>query len=344
MTDTDLIARIYRVRDNEAGRRLFQDNLNRFRPGVPLSSPSDFGDTGSQSWLSPPPELAGNDDDQDCLELRFSNGPRTHRGFVFGRDVKCDVVFSDQLRRTSIYQFAITFEHDFEDHAGYRLVLRDLKSRAGTGVTYVDRNDDYRYDNSHVKRRRGFRWILSGHPSVCNKAVILHVQHCFQLRIVVFLPQILSEALLDRIKHFLRPRSPRLLFADLDLSSPPKTDAPTAIHSPKSAPILLNMKELGQGSFAVAHHSWNVSTGRIFARKTPLAELTHDQREEWRREARVLSQLDHVREIVFVFSCSLSLLFCLRVFTKIPSSNTLFVFSNSTRRQAATLNSIWNQS
>jgi serine/threonine-protein kinase Chk2 len=247
--------------------------------------------------LTQPPEDLNPDDYLDCLELRFSNGPRTNRGFVFGRDEKCDIVCHRNMLSVSKYHFALTFENGFEDTDKYRLVLRDLNSTLGTAVMY-----DYQGEET----RRGFRWILSGHGGANNKTIIIQLSNMLVFRIVVHIPEI-SHALADSVNHFLRQRPPESLFADLDLFNLPRTEAATGTHTPRSGPILVNIKELGRGAFGVATHCWDVSTGREFARKQPLVQLSEADRRAWREEAKLLFKLSHVSryKVPLIYWCVL---------------------------------------
>jgi serine/threonine-protein kinase Chk2 len=293
MTDTDLIARIYPVLNNEAGHQFLKENPDRLLPALRLpNAPVAALDRGERESTQPLDDRLNNVDDYlDCLELRFSNPPRTGRGFVFGRDEKCDVVLPANLTNISNYHFNLTFESDFEDTHMYRLVLRDLRSRSGTSVEYNGKGGG---------RRRDFRWILSGHSETLNTPIIIEPHHMLLLRIEVFVPRI-SGHLDDWVRYLLRQRSPESLFDDLKLDNPPHTQVPTGVQSPNSGPILIDTAEFGRGAFAVVYRCWNVSTGRLFARKQSRSPLSEGDRASWRREAKLLARLSHVREISFVF-------------------------------------------
>jgi hypothetical protein len=205
---------------------------------------------------------------------------------VFGRDEKCDVVFPANFTNISNYHFSLTFENDFEDTDLYRLVLRDLRSVSGTSVEYNGKGGGRRHD---------FRWILSGHSEPLNTPIIIEPHNMLLLRIEVFVPRI-SGHLNDCVGHLLRQRSPESLFDDLNLDNPLHTEAATGIQSPDSGPILIDTAEFGRGAFAVVYRCWNVSTGRLFARKQSRSPLSKGDRAAWRREARLLARLSHVRE------------------------------------------------
>lgn len=300
MTDTGLIARIYPVYYDAYAQDTLTMNDTRLRKALPRPSSSKFKKTESNKasprasrapTRSPSPHAYNPDDNMDCLELRFTNGPKTNRGFVFGRDRTSDIVLSQRLTSVSNYHFAITFENDFEDTDEYRLVLRDLNSREGTNVTYQNNGDEF---------RRDFRWILSGHDNACDKTIIIEIPQRFLLRIVVFVPRI-SGPLLERVENLLRQRSPESSVVNHDLNKISGAETAAFMRSANSTPVLIDIAELGRGAFAKATHGWNVSTGRVFARKTPLQPLTKHDRTAWRREAQLLAKISHVRDFFLRF-------------------------------------------
>jgi serine/threonine-protein kinase Chk2 len=207
MADTDLIARIYPVLNNRAGPKFLNGNPERLLPALPLpNDPVAALDRGQRAPTQPLDDGPYNTDDYlDCLELRFSKPPRTDRGFVFGRDEKCDVVFPANFTNISNYHFSLTFENDFEDTDLYRLVLRDLRSVSGTSVEYNGKGGGRRHD---------FRWILSGHSETLNTPIIIEPHNMLLLRIEVFVPRI-SGHLNDCVGHLLRQRSPPSLVEGL---------------------------------------------------------------------------------------------------------------------------------
>lgn len=137
MTTSDLVARLYLINPNEAGRWTFEKNQDRLRRGKTLPKvPSPDGyetDTSDNQYQegTQSPEEHEPGISLDCLEFTFGNEPKTNHGFVFGRDPKCDVVLAPQLMRVSNYHFALMFEKGSEDTDQYRLVVRDLNSSSG---------------------------------------------------------------------------------------------------------------------------------------------------------------------------------------------------------------------
>lgn len=86
------------------------------------------------------------------LELRFSHGPRTPSGFVFGTDENCDIVLpSAKKLGLSRQHFALTYKRFADGY--FRLILRDIGSSYGTTVTY---------DSHGAKVRTHFHWVLHG--------------------------------------------------------------------------------------------------------------------------------------------------------------------------------------
>lgn len=286
-----LIARIYPVLNNQAGQTFLHDNPKRLLAALPLpDDPVRALRRGEREPTQPLDNSLGDSDDYlDCLELRFSNPPKTDRGFVFGRDEKCDVVLPANLKNISNYHFSLTFENNFEDTHRYRLVLRDLRSTFGTSVEYNGKGGGH---------RRDFRWILSGHSETLNTPIIIQPHCMLLLRIVVFVPRI-SGHLDGCVRHLLRQRSPESLFNDLNLNNPPQTEAATGIQSPTSGAILIDTAEFGRGAFAVVYRCWNVSTGRLFPRKKSRYPLAKKELNSWRREAKLLAELSHVRGFLF---------------------------------------------
>lgn len=125
--DDDLIARLYPILgksgdDTSSLKRLFELNRNRLQP---LASAEE---SAKGSMSSPATDAA------PCLELRFSRGPRTSYGFIFGTDKTCDIVLP-AAKGISLRHCAVTFEKDFTDSNAYWLVLRDYSAQ-GTSVKY----------------------------------------------------------------------------------------------------------------------------------------------------------------------------------------------------------------
>ena len=140
MADTDLIARLYSADDRDVHNAKYAikmaANHARYVPSrvsreeTPPPSESRY-DRGTRAPTEPPEEQNGDLDKSPYLELRFSRGARTTRGFIFGTNEEtCDIVLP-YIPGISEHHCALTFEDDFKDVTVYRPVLRDLDSSAG---------------------------------------------------------------------------------------------------------------------------------------------------------------------------------------------------------------------
>lgn len=226
--------------------------------------------------------LQENDTDE-CLpphiELRFSNGPRTSRGFVFGRNSNCDCVLPG-MTGVSNFHFAITY-----DDAG-RLVIQDLGSTVGTQVTYA--GSDGRAQGTG--RRRDFRWIIGGDNNADAADITLDVSPGarlrFQIKINPYHP--LDPDISDRIGNF---RKGVAGVEDMlnELSIP--TAQTTGTATPQTGPIRIT-RFLGQGAFGIAHHVWDATTGHECVAKRPWSNSF--DRDAWDREAALMKRLKHV--------------------------------------------------
>jgi hypothetical protein len=132
-----------------------------------------------------------------CLKFRFSHGPRTSHGFVFGKDeVTSDVVLPD-LPAISNCHYTLTFEKNFQDVDKdvdeYRLVLRDLGSFNKIIV---------QYDGKGGEPRRNFRWILSGHDAVKRVGkIVIAIPPTLKFQLVVASHVTTSPMYIDKVKR-----------------------------------------------------------------------------------------------------------------------------------------------
>jgi len=288
---TELIARLFLDQSNyerrEATEAILSDNSSRCNAPVSASSPPQllrqtYGNRARQPTESPEPETPWAGLIDPHLVLSFSHMPSTQHGFVFGRDTRADIMLPEDLKGISYHHCAITFSKNFPD-GRYRLVIRDLGSLTGTSVDYND---------VKTEKRSNFVWILD--PDMRNIVIRLHKDIVFRVEVVIKDTE--SPAQLRRIGQFLRPRSPEALLDALQLDTGRTTRA-TGSHTPKTGPILVKLKTLGQGSFGSVSRSWNVSTGVSYAVKEPseLAKATRNfDTEAWRNEGQTLIKLKHV--------------------------------------------------
>lgn len=270
--DTDLIAYLYAYDGNHHVTEMIRESLNESVQAHPEEEPYHRGSRES---------TAAPESSSMCLELRFSSGPRTKAGFVFGAAKSCDFV----LRKSEIsnVHFAITF--DERD----RLIVRDLGSKNGTTVEY---------DGFGGRNRIGFQWIIGGTAEVQNKAITVKPRRDIAMLIDVN-PFTLDSSHAERVARFREGTAqPDELLAGFDLSRR-RTAAASTAETPIPTRILLKLEELGVGGFGRVDRVWDVSTGRQYARKTPLRVLGNGSKDQkslkrWRREIDNMRSVDHV--------------------------------------------------
>ena len=283
MADTDLIACLYPFQDVRGDAlKAMEDEANESRYIPPRSSRSNVRHgRRDRASTEEPEQCEGNSlEYRPRLELRFSHGPQTSYGFVFGRHQNCDVVLSD-VPGISSHHFALTFdEHN-------RLIVKDLGSLYGTQVIY---------DNHGKGRRRDFRWIVGGHKVPERKGrIVIKITELLKFRIVVSHHNITSQVYIDNVNWF------RQGIADAEnlfgrLNFPLETERVTGTHTPGTGPIFLK-KRLGEGGFGVVTHIWNVSTAEEYALKKPSVKAIREKEvdvDEWEKEARIMGRIKHV--------------------------------------------------
>lgn len=274
--DTDLIAYLYAYDGSRVVTEMIRHCLDESGQAHLEEEPYHRGSresTAAPESPSEPPPMR--------LELRFSSGPRTRAGFVFGAAKSCDFV----LRRNAIsnVHFAITFDECD------RLIVRDLGSRNGTTVEY---------DGHGGKNRVGFQWIIGGADEVQNRAITVRPRRDIALLVDVN-PFRLDVAHAERVALFRQgTANPDELLAGFDLSRR-RTAVVSTAQTPVPTWILLTIEELGAGGFGRVERMWDVSTGRYYARKTPLRRLGNgpgdkERLRRWRREIDNMHALDHV--------------------------------------------------
>ena len=295
--DNDLIAQVFPYNDKPGGPTFALDaildsaNTSRFvGPRLSFPQPKPRRSRCSRSPTAEPTE-EGNDDDglgySPHLELRFSHGPRTGTGFIFGTDPDTCDVFLPAVQGISQHHFALTFENNFADSAEYRLVLRDF-STFGSAVTY---------DGHGRHFRRNFRWILNGHETLTRNTNIV-IEICAKLKLLIRIPYPESLVCRDKISQFLQGTAgPEALFGALDVLNHPDTEPPSGSRTPGTGPILIRHRELGQGSYGVVTHLWDVSSAAQYALKEPTKRAIEEKKvniKNWMREAKLLGRVSHV--------------------------------------------------
>ncbi|OAA41781.1 Protein kinase-like domain protein [Metarhizium rileyi] len=261
MADTDLIACIHPGLDpfmNNAMQAIgLKANDSRRTPSRSISD-SQVSTASQRGEYS------------DYLELKFSHGPKTSHGFVFGWHEESDILLPE-LAGIGPFHFALTFDgHD-------RLIVKDLGLGIGTEVSY---NDDGK------GRQRDFVWIV-GAESVPKKKtpIVISVSNHLKFQLIVSKHDLKSYKLkVDQFKERI---------ADL-LPSPAQVGIRPYTPSPDRAQIFLKEK-LGLGSFGNVTHYWDVSTGEEYALKKPENATKQNgfDPEAWKREADVMRSIRH---------------------------------------------------
>lgn len=137
--DTDLIARVYPYQDN-SGFDYAKEAIeaigatgesSRYRP--PLVAPPERPKTRlsrkARESTEPLQTHEAHLDELPYLKLRFSDGPRTSWGLVFGTDhTTSDIVLPLDMG-VSRRHFALTYKNSGFDDGCHRLVVRDLGSK-----------------------------------------------------------------------------------------------------------------------------------------------------------------------------------------------------------------------
>ena len=217
------------------------------------------------------------------LEIKFSDIPRTSHGIVFGCQSDSDVVLPN-LKGISKHHFSLTFDD------ANRLIVRDWGSLLGTEVTY---------DGEGRGKRSNFQWIVGGDPNPHKKTSIrITVHDTVEFQIVAAHHDLTSPNYIAKV-HWFRQGTATAedLFRDLDIPQRQDTELPTEAHTPGSGEIHLR-KEIGEGSYGVVTHFWNVSSGSEYALKEPTARAIRKRQvnyDAWRKEARIMGQISHVR-------------------------------------------------
>lgn len=224
-----------------------------------------------------------------CLQLRFSHGPQTPHGFVFGWDPKCDIVLP-WMPGISYHHFALTFDEQ------YRPIVKDLRSLNGTQVTY---------DNQGHGLRSDFVWIVGGHD-IPNEttSIVIHVNEDLKLQIVMSRYDKTSQLHIDNVNRFHQGTADAEDLHELNLRSRLQTERASGAQTPSTRPIVLR-KRLGKGGFGIVTHLWDVSTGNEYALKEPTKDAIRNKEVDiraWKREADVMRQISHVGFQTYSFS------------------------------------------
>jgi hypothetical protein len=245
-----------------------------------------------QTELPESPDNASSDYYPDCVELGFSNPPRSREGFIFGWAPDSDVILP-KSKGIGYHHFAMGFDDN------NRPVIKDYGSLSGTEVTYSGGGKGI---------RSGFQWIVGGDDFLYrgsdndNKPYIIVVNLAarfqIQLRLDVTRHDISSPAYLSRVDRFRQgAASAEKLLSHFHFPDHPDTQLATGTHTPGTGAIYVRQR-LGSGAFATVTRWWNVSTADEFAVKEPSLEAIRQRRfsrEQWDNEAHIMGLLRHVR-------------------------------------------------
>ncbi|KAK3902092.1 CAMK family protein kinase [Staphylotrichum tortipilum] len=222
------------------------------------------------------------------IELRFDVWRKNAAGFVFGTSRNCDIVLPQRESLTGLARRQCVLAFDDQD----RLVLRDLQARRTShrGGTAVE------YDGRDGGKRRGFTWILSGHPFARETHRIVIALHD-RLRFLLVVehhdlgsPQYQRNVAQFPTRVLHDPNAISLGSLGFNRESTGSTVTPSGAQSPSTETILLSYRELGRGGQAVVKRVWDVSTAFEYASKEPLHDRYHNR---LRDEVEILKRERH---------------------------------------------------
>jgi len=280
MENSDIVAQVYPVPHiKKFATEAIERSARRILPDRTSESTVEYG-RHNRAATEPPED---DDPGMPYLEIKFSDPPRTSHGIVFGCDLDSDVVLPN-IKGLSGHHFSLTFDD------ANRLIVRDWGSLLGTEVTY---------DGEGRGTRSNFRWIVGGDRNPEEKTTILiKIHRTVEFQVVAAKHDVKSQEYIDKVHCFRQgTATAEDLFRDLDVPRRPDTELPTGSHTPGRGEIHLR-KEIGEGSYGVVTHFWNVSDGSEYALKEPTARAIRKRQvnyDEWRKEARIMDQISHVR-------------------------------------------------
>ncbi|PWI64954.1 hypothetical protein PCL_08405 [Purpureocillium lilacinum] len=278
MENSDIVARVYPVPHiKKFATEAIERSARRILPDRTSESTVEYG-RHNRAATEPPED---DDPSMPYLEIKFSDPPRTSHGIVFGCDLDSDVVLPN-IKGLSGHHFSLTFDD------ANRLIVRDWGSLLGTEVTY---------DGEGRGTRSNFRWIVGGDRNPEEKTTILiKIHRTVEFQIVAAKHDVNSQEYIGKVSWFCQgTATAEDLFRDLDVPQRPDTELPTGAHTPGRGEIHLR-REIGEGSYGVVTHFWNVSDGSEYALKEPTARAIRKRQVnigEWQREARLMGQISH---------------------------------------------------
>lgn len=233
------------------------------------------------------------------LQLSFDNIPQAPGGIVLGHDCTCDIMLP-KTKAVSPRHCAITFDDEG------RLILRDLGSDFGTGVSYERPDKQSTFigeerllrlrsigdmEDAGDRFRRRFTWILGGDTFIKTQQpnITICIGEYIRLRIVPVDHDLTLDLYLQKMRGFragcneLARRFPALG----NPSSPDErrntTDYPVTVKS-----------SVGNGYFGCVSQKWNASSGIVYVVKKPRVDHHDWDFVIWEKEVTALQRFDHV--------------------------------------------------
>lgn len=168
-----------------------------------------------------------------------------------------------------------------------------MGSTNGTEITY---------DIRGAGKRRNFVWVIGGdRVTQRTQQIVITITEDLRFRVVVPKHDITSSHYIDKVKQFLKGTAdPVKMLTELKVQSQGGTARQTGAHTPTNEPIILKTK-IGEGTFGVVSHLWDVSTAAQYALKEPTAAALKYRQIvlEWKEEARLMGKVSHVSRQVF---------------------------------------------
>lgn len=214
-----------------------------------------------------------------CLRLTFSNGPKSHLGFLAGINPNSDIVLP-QMGGVSYNHLAFRFNGD-------HFCVVDRDSTFGTVVKYNESED--------LHPRSGVQWIIGGHPFLSRKEfrVIVRLAEDLQFQVVVPVRSFKLAHFKEKIAELQRGKiDTEAQLQAMDLTVGPKTQQPSTSQTPGRDHVLLKTR-IGQGGFAYVDHVWNSENGIERVEKYPKLP-SPGKTELWRQEANIMNRTSHV--------------------------------------------------
>lgn len=307
-TDTEVIAWLYPWDSDPLGQAAATVQLNAARGLLMPALPMDEGSIYGESVPTALPDGDDTDDESylhtDGIRLGLDTGPHNPEGFVFGRKPTCNIVVPDDpvLKGVSGRQCVLAF--DELD----RLILQDLRDPNQAGD-----ETEVCYNGVETGKRRGFKWILrmAADPfanTFRDIQIVFHKRLKFRLRIAY---HNLHPANITRFH-----KAASLAIQGLTLASASTTAPESFAETPHARSAFLEQSLIGEGSYGSVWRVWDISTGRVYARKRPTVDGESSRRpvkiERWLSEIAAMKAISHVSDTDRLDPSSLPVCLCHR--------------------------------